>query len=512
MNISGKRSNGILMHITSLPSSYGIGDFGPEAYSFADKLAEAGCSYWQLLPLGPTGYGNSPYAARSTFAGNEMLISPEFLYRDGYLNKEDLIHPEFPEERVDFQLVDEWKKPLLKKAALNFLEKKGNTKAFKEFIKRESFWLEDYALFMVLYEKYYDARWHSLWDKKEGFRDEKTIKSLKKEKKSEIMIWYALQFLFDQQLSELRAYVNSLGIKTIGDIPIFVGADSADAWSHLELLKTDDEGHYTAVSGVPPDGFSATGQLWGNPVYDWKKHVDSDFMWWKERIKRLLKMTDVLRIDHFRGLDAYWEIPAGDKTAEFGKWKKSPGKKFFESIKREMGELPIIAEDLGYMTDGVIKLRDGNHFPGMKIATMGFSLNDKGELNTFDDFLPMNYTRDFVAYTGTHDNETTRAWFDSLSEEEKHVVREYLGCDNNEAVWALIRAVMMSNADYAIIPMQDILELGTEARMNFPSTCNDKNWAWRMKKDAFDDYRVGRFKFLVKISGRNGKSATEYYA
>ncbi|MBQ2259347.1 MAG: 4-alpha-glucanotransferase, partial [Spirochaetales bacterium] len=232
MNISGKRSNGILMHITSLPSEYGIGDFGPEAYRFADKLQEAGCNYWQLLPLGPTGYGNSPYAARSTFAGNEMLISPEFLYRDGYIEKSDLEHPEFTEDKVDFQLVEAWKLPLLKKAAENFLSKNSKKKAYREFLERESYWLEDYALFMILYEKYYDARWHSVWDKKEGFRDEKTMKALKKEKKHEIEIWYALQYLFDLQLSELRAYVNTLGIKTIGDIPIFVGADSADAWSH----------------------------------------------------------------------------------------------------------------------------------------------------------------------------------------------------------------------------------------------------------------------------------------
>lgn len=511
MNISGKRSNGILMHITSLPSEYGIGDFGPEAYRFVDKLHDSLCNYWQLLPLGPTGYGNSPYAARSTFAGNELLISPDLLYRDGYLDKEDLVHPEFPDDRVDFSLVTEWKLPLLKKAAKNFLLKNKRRKAYRQFLSNESYWLEDYALFMVLYEKYYDARWHTIWDEKEGFRDPKTMEKIKKDKKDEIEIWYALQYLFDQQLFDLRSYANGLGIKTIGDIPIFVGADSADAWSHLELLKTDDEGHYTAVSGVPPDGFSATGQLWGNPVYDWDKHIETDFAWWKERIKRLLKMTDVLRIDHFRGLDAYWEIPAGDKTAENGKWKKSPGKKFFESIKKEMGDLPIIAEDLGFMTDGVIKLRDGNNFPGMKIATMGFSLNDKGELNTFDDFLPMNYTRRFVAYTGTHDNETARAWFDGLSGDEKHHVREYLGSDDSEIVWSLIRAVMMSNADYAIFPMQDVLELGTEARMNFPSTCNEKNWAWRMKADQFDSYRIDRYKFLVRISGRLGKTAEEYY-
>lgn len=509
MNIEGTRSNGILMHITSLPSEFGIGDFGWEAYRFADNLKEAGACYWQLLPLGPTGYGNSPYAARSSFAGNELLLSPVLLAEQGYLKATDLQHPEFNRDKVEFNKVIDWKIPLLKKAAKAFLEKNRESKEFKTFILAESYWLEDYALFMVLYEKYQDARWHTLWNKKEGFRDDETLRKLKKNKKEEIEIWYALQFLFDQQLRDLKRYVNKLGIKTIGDIPIFVGADSADAWSHLDLLKHDKEGHYTDVSGVPPDGFSPTGQLWGNPVYDWKKHEESDFEWWKKRIARLLHLTDILRIDHFRGFDAYYEIPAKHKTAEKGKWKKSPGKKFFQSLKKELGVLPIIAEDLGLMTNGVIKLRDENGFPGMKIAQFGFSKDSAGFFNTFDDFLPMNYTRNFVAYTGTHDNNTTRGWYDSLSSDEKHMVREYLSTDDKEVVWSLIKAVMLSNADYAIFPMQDILELGEEARMNFPSTCNEHNWAWRMRDNAFDDYRIRRYSFLVMISGRNGKTAEE---
>ena len=509
MNISGKRSNGVLMHITSLPSEFGIGDLGWDAYRFADKLKECGANYWQILPLGPTGYGNSPYSARSAFAGNELLISPVLLAEKGYLEAKDLTHPEFPETKVDFENVIKWKLPTLKKAAKAFLKKNKKNKDFASFLSKEAYWLNDYSLFMILYEKYNDARWHTIWDRKEGFRDPSTIESVKEEKKDEIEIWQALQYLFDDQFRALKRYVNQLGIKLIGDIPIFVGADSADSWANLELLKHDDEGHYTDVSGVPPDNFSPTGQLWGNPVYDWKKHEENDFSWWKDRIKRQLELVDVLRIDHFRGFDAYYEIPAKDKTAEKGKWKKSPGKRFFESLKKEMGPLSIIAEDLGFMTEGVIKLRDSNNFPGMKIAQFGFGRDKAGFFNTFDDFLPMNYTRPFVAYTGTHDNDTTKGWYDDLSADDKHIVREYLSSDDREIVWSLIKAVMMSNADYAIFPMQDILELGKEARMNFPSTCNDKNWSWRMKRDAFDSYRIHRYSFLARISGRNGLTAEE---
>lgn len=509
MDIKGIRYSGVLMHITSLPSEFGIGDFGEGAYAFASKLKSSGAVIWQMLPLGPTGYGNSPYALRSTFAGNELLISPTKLRKEGLLSDQDLIHPPFNDRKVEFDRVIGWKMPLLKKAAIQFIESEKDKRAYRAFLDREAYWIDDYALFMALYEKYNDARWHTIWDKKEGFRDPSAIKKAKKESKELIDIYKVLQFFFQRQFEELKGYVNSLGIKIVGDIPIFVGADSADSWSHLELLKTDEEGHYTAVSGVPPDNFSPTGQLWGNPVYDWKKHEEDGFAWWKERIKRLFELTDILRIDHFRGFDAYYEIPSRDKTAENGKWKKSPGRELFKEIEREYGALPIIAEDLGFMTKSVESLRRKNHFPGMKIAMFGFSRDRAGYFDSYNDFLPMNYTRDFVAYTGTHDNDTVRHWFDALSNEDKHMVREYLSSNDEEIVWNLIRAVMMSNADYAIIPMQDILELSGDARMNYPSTCNDINWTWRMLKDEFNDYRINRYKYYVRISGRNGLTYEE---
>ncbi len=508
MNIDGKRSSGILLHITSLPSEFGIGDLGPDAYEAADDISSSGAVLWQVLPLGPTGYGNSPYAQRSAFAGNEMLLSPELLYRDGYLRKEDLLHPDFPSSKVDFQSVNEWKMPRMRRAGWNAFKGKER-EAIEEFRKRESYWIEDYALFMVLYEKYNDARWHTVWDKKEGWRDKETLERIRHDLRNEIDVYIAMQYLFSKQMSALKKHANSLGLKLIGDIPIFAGADSADTWSHLELFKTDSKGHYSAVSGVPPDNFSATGQLWGNPVYDWKKHEETDFKWWKERIKRCLEMTDILRIDHFRGFDAYYEIKASEKTAEHGVWKKAPGKAFFSSLEKEMGKIPIIAEDLGWMTQTVAALRERFNFPGMKIAQFGFSWNEDGTLNTYDDFLPHNYSRSFVAYTGTHDNDTVRGWYEKLTEAERHNIREYLASPDEDIVWALIRSVMMSNADTAIIPMQDILEKGSDARMNYPSTCNNENWTWRMESGSFNEYRISRFAFLSRISGRNGLTAEE---
>ena len=510
MDISGKRESGILLHITSLPSEYGIGDLGPEAYAVAEKIAKAGATLWQVLPLGPTGYGNSPYAQRSAFAGNELLLSPELLYQDGYLRKEDLLHPDFPSDRVDFQEVSEWKMPRMKRAAWNALQGKEKD-AIEEFRDKESYGIEDYALFMVLYEKYQDARWHSIWDKKEGWRDKETLERVRKDKKNDINVYIAMQYLFSKEISQLLTFIHSKKLKLIGDIPIFAGADSADTWSHLELFKTDSKGHYSAVSGVPPDGFSATGQLWGNPVYDWKKHEADDFKWWKERVRRCLEMTDILRIDHFRGFDAYYEIKANAPTAEHGVWKKSPGKAFFSSLEKEMGKIPIIAEDLGWITPTVTALREKFGFPGMKIAEFGFVWDDDENLSPYDDFMPHNYSRQFVAYTGTHDNDTVRGWYDKLSDKKKHSVREYLSSPDEEIVWAMIKSVMMSNADYAIFPMQDVLEKDSDARMNFPSTCNNLNWAWRMENGEFSDYRIERFSFLSRISGRNGLTAEEYW-
>lgn len=502
MNIGYKRHSGILLHITSLPSRYGIGDIGKGAYDFIGNLNATGSDLWQILPLGPTGYGNSPYSPRSSFASNELLISPDELLEDGYLEGEDLARlPSFNSGKVDFDKVINIKTPLLKKAARVFLEKNKEEEEFRAFLEREKYWIEDYALFMVLYEKYRDARWE-LWSRDERNRNQETLEKIRKEKGDDILIYLALQYLFSKQWKRLKRYANSLGIRIIGDIPIFVGKDSADVWSRKELFKRDENGHFNKVSGVPPDNFSATGQLWGNPVYDWKEHEKTDFRWWKERIKRTMEDVDILRIDHFRGFDAYYEIDSSEKTAANGVWKKSPGEKLFASMQKELGRLNIIAEDLGFITESVERLRDENGFPGMKIAHEGFIPRNDGDINALDTFLPHNYTRPFVAYTGTHDNDTTKGWFSGLRENEKKYVLEYLNCEESDVPWALMRAVMLSSADYAIFPMQDLLSLGSDARMNYPSTCNDKNWSWRMKDGDFREDVIKRMRRLNELSGR----------
>lgn len=511
MNTLQRRYCGILLHPTSLPGRYGIGDIGPEAYTFADYLSRSGVCLWQILPLGPTGFGNSPYAARSTFAGNELLISLDFLKRDGLLDANDLTAPPpFPSNRVDYSMVDAWKTPLLKKAARTFIDSMaGTSEDYHRFCDDNAFWLEDYAMFMVLYERYQDARWFSVWDRDIGERQPQAMAQLKANYGDQIEIWKVLQFFFEEQWQALRTYVNKLGIQLIGDIPIFVAPDSVDTWSHIELFKTDSEGHYSAVSGVPPDFFSATGQLWGNPVYNWDALRATGYDWWLRRIKRLFTQTGILRIDHFRGFDAYWEVPYGDKTAEHGTWVKAPGKEFFEIIRSQLGELPILAEDLGFMTDSVEELRNSNGFPGMKICQFGFNRDAASWPNPFDTFLPHNYDYNFVAYTGTHDNDTTRGWYEKLSNEDKDMVRRYLACNDHEAVWAMIRAVIASHAKYAIIPMQDILDLGSHARMNIPSTCGAHNWSWRMESSAYSIHTADRLAELIRIYARSGKNWEE---
>jgi 4-alpha-glucanotransferase len=499
------------MHPTSLPGAYGIGDMGPEAYAFADYLAESDVCLWQILPLGPTGFGNSPYAARSTFAGNELLISLDKLREDGLLEDSDLSSPPpFPCCGVDYSMVDAWKMPLLKKAARNFLATCGqHASDYDAFCMENAFWLDDYAMFMVLYERYQDARWFSVWDREIGDREPRALQDIMNRYGDQIEIRKVLQYFFERQWQELRSYVNGHGIKFIGDIPIFVAPDSVDTWSHIELFKTDEEGHYSAVSGVPPDCFSSTGQLWGNPVYDWDAIKADGYAWWIQRIKRLLSQTDILRIDHFRGFDAYWEVPYGDKTAEHGTWVKAPGKEFFTIVRKELGQLPILAEDLGFMTQSVEELRDSNGFPGMKVCQFGFSRDTASWPNPFDMFLPHNYEYNSVAYTGTHDNDTTRGWYTKLSEDDRDMVRRYLACNDHELVWAMIRAVMASHAKYAIFPMQDILDIGSEARMNVPSTCGPHNWSWRMERKDYSQQIAHRMSELVRIYARNGKSWQE---
>jgi 4-alpha-glucanotransferase len=479
---------GILLHPTSLPGPCGIGDLGIAAYKFADFLAEAKVSLWQILPLGPTGYGNSPYAARSSFAGNEYLISPELLIREGWLEsgagQTGGDSPGACAGRIDYGRVEKEKLPLLHHAAERCLDCLGNNPSlaasFEAFCAEENFWLDDYALFMALYERYRDSRWHTVWDRDLGMRKSGALEKIRRDNAKRILGWKMLQYFFFKQWNNLHNYARSKGIKIIGDIPIFVAPDSVDAWANPELFKTKSDGSYSAVSGVPPDYFSATGQLWGNPVYDWEKLKQTDYTWWKLRIKALLRQTDIFRIDHFRGFDTYWAIPAENTTAEHGVWEKGPGMDFFTSLRAEFGALPIIAEDLGFLTESVIRLRDESGFPGMKVCQFGFEDMKDGKLDSRHLFLPHNYPYHCVAYTGTHDNNTTAGWFNALGNADRKKVCEYFNCEGRDIAWAMIRAVTASHAGYAIFPMQDILGLGGDCRMNLPSTCRSENWSWRL--------------------------------
>ncbi|MDR0599777.1 MAG: 4-alpha-glucanotransferase [Treponema sp.] len=529
---SRPRYAGALLHITSLPGPYGIGDLGAEARAFADFLASAGISLWQILPLGPTGYGNSPYAARSSFAGNELLLSPELLAREGLLGEEELterrraLSGEGPggANRVDYGLVEEQKLPLLREAARRFAAlldgggtetpaNAGERAAFKAFCEREAHWLDDYALFQVLYRRYGDARWHTIWDASLARREKAALEKVREEKAAEILEWKILQYFFERQWRDLKAYANGRGIRIIGDIPIFVAPDSADSWTRIDLFKTGADGKYSVVSGVPPDYFSPTGQLWGNPVYDWEKMKAGGFSWWIDRIRRLLAQVDIFRIDHFRGFDAYWAVPAGDSTAERGTWEPGPGEEFFRVLKRELGELPVLAEDLGFLTESVKKLREGAGFPGMKVCQFGFEDMKEGRLDARHSFLPHNYDYPWAAYTGTHDNNTTAGWYAALGGADKRTVAAYFGLERagggtegelpppGEAAWAMVRSVMASHAKYAIFPLQDLLGLGAEARINTPATCGGENWSWRL--EALPPRELARrFASLVSLYGR----------
>ncbi|MDR2313890.1 MAG: 4-alpha-glucanotransferase [Spirochaetaceae bacterium] len=523
------RYAGVLLHITSLPGPYGIGDLGKEARAFADFLSAAGVSLWQILPLGPTGYGNSPYAAHSSFAGNELLLSPELLAAEGFLTNRELgelaerMEPgkavPADRRRVDYGLVRAEKLPRLKKAARRFLEARmhgrgtvtdtgraGNRErdgdGFSRFCEDQAFWLDDYALFQVLHEGYGDARWHTVWDPGLASRDPRALEKIKTERAPEILEWKALQYFFEGQWRALTEYVHALGIRVIGDVPVFVAPDGADSWIHRDLLRTGPGGKYSVVSGVPPDYFSPTGQLWGNPIYDWEKMKASGYRWWIDRIRRLLNQVDLFRIDHFRGFDEYWAVPAGNATAEAGVWEKGPGEDFFRALTKELGKLPVLAEDLGFMTEGVRRLRDSQGFPGMKVCQFGFEDINEGVLDSRHLFLPHNYGYPWAAYSGTHDNDTTAGWYQALKDPDKKTVADYFNCspEAGEVAWAMIRSIMASHAQYAIFPMQDLLGLGSEARMNTPATCGGGNWSWRLGNSKAD--LAPRFAALASLYGR----------
>lgn len=501
------RKTGVLLHITSLPSEYGVGDLGDWAYRFVDTLEKNKVSLWQILPTGPTGFGDSPYSSRSAFAGNELFISPKKLYLEGYLEIEDLWIKAAKSDRVDYGEARRVKMPMLIKAAENFLALPAKEKKeYQAFREENGWWLEDYALFQALCDKYNDSRWYFAWPKELRLRDPEALKKAAKSEKKKIDIYTVLQFFFYKQWNELKIYANEHSVELVGDIPIFVASDSADAWSNPVLLQIDEDGQQEASSGVPPDAFSATGQLWGNPLYRWEEHKKSGFDWWKKRVAACLKLCNYIRIDHFRGLEAYWEVPQGEETALNGKWVKGPGQEFFDALNAEFGDdLPIIAEDLGVITPEVEKLRDDNNLPGMKILQFAFAFDDDGNIDPENAYLPHNIGRNSVAYTGTHDNNTTAGWYSELDDRTKDYVRKYFECADHEVIWKIIRILMMSHAMWVIFPMQDILSLGSEARMNVPSTCGTSNWSWKMKEEDVASPSFAGIKYYSELYGREPK-------
>lgn len=504
------RYSGVLLHPTSFPSVHGIGDLGDEARNFLDLLADTSVGLWQILPLGPVGFGNSPYAARSAFAGNEFLISLDLLADSGYLNLADtLVPPEFAEGSIDFPRMEAYKFPLLLQAAQNFITDASPSEknAFKKFCAQQSAWLADYALYRAMVDHYDDSRWFSHWDPALTQREPSAIAHWTQEKDWEITHWKVLQYFFFQQWYAIKEYANERNIAIVGDIPIFVAPDSVDAWSNRKYLKIEEDGSLSALSGVPPDAFSETGQLWGNPVYDWEVLEDEGFSWWIQRLEHQFALTDIVRIDHFRGFEAYWEVPAGHTTAEYGTWVKAPGEALFAQLQNHFGFLPVFAEDLGVITPEVEHLRDSQGFPGMKIMQFAFTATAPGELDFDNAYLPHNYEARCVAYTGTHDNDTTRGWFDHLDEATQDVVRRYLSCSNEGVVWHLMRAIMASVAQYAIVPLQDLLELGREARMNTPGTCGEPNWCWRATAEDFGESTFSTLKALTQPFGRTAGRA-----
>jgi 4-alpha-glucanotransferase len=494
------RASGILLHPTSLPGKFGIGDLGIEAYKFVDFLAESWQQIWQILPLGPTGFGNSPYLCYSALAGNPLLISLEKLHKDELLGDRDLANlPEYPAHKVDFDLVIETKTPLLKIASDNFRAKSSPKQQdkFQKFCLRHADWLDDYALFMALKEAFAGVSWNQ-WEPEIAKREAQAITQWQERLSDAIFYHKFLQFEFFSQWMALKKYANKKGIEIFGDIPIYVAHDSADVWSHPEIFCLDEEtGEAALMAGVPPDYFSATGQLWGNPVYNWDALEKTDFKWWIKRVQGILEYVDLIRIDHFRGFEAFWAVPQGEETAIDGEWVEAPGEKFFQILDRELGQLPIVAEDLGVITPEVEALRDKFNFPGMKILQFAF---DSDRANPF---LPFNYLqRNCIVYTGTHDNDTTVGWFYARSPEEQARVVDYLGCVCPEGIhWSLIRLALSSVSDRAIFPLQDIFGWGSETKMNMPGTA-EGNWQWRYQVDDLRKDLSDRLKHLTYLYGR----------
>lgn len=505
------RASGILLHPTSLPGEFGIGDLGPQAYSFINFLEGAGQTYWQILPLGPTGYGDSPYQCFSAFAGSTLLVSPEALVEDGFLTHGQIAdRPKFPDGKVDFGGAYEWKNEILSLAfeGLQHFTNVGLRGKFGTFVQENNWWLDDYSLYRAVKASQDQRPWYE-WPTPLKLRDKAALAAISEDLFEEILAQKFYQFLFFRQWSLLKEYANKHRIKIIGDIPIFVALDSTDVWCNQDKFKLNPDGTPRVVAGVPPDYFSVTGQLWGNPIYDWDAMRKDNFHWWIARVAFTLRTVDVVRVDHFRGFAAAWEVPGADKTAENGRWVDVPGKELFATLRQHLGPLPVIAEDLGVITPDVEELRDGYGFPGMKILQFAFG----GDAKNHD--LPHNYIRNCVAYTGTHDNDTTVGWW--LSQAGKGSTRDaaeisrehnfclkYLNIDGTDIQWDFIRAVWASVAHTAIAPLQDVLGVGTEGRMNLPATTAG-NWLWRYTEGGLTEEIIERLKELTEVYGRDGK-------
>ncbi len=498
------RESGVLMPIFSLASRFGIGCFSKEAFEFVDFLEKSGQGYWQVLPLGPTGYGNSPYQPLSAFAGNPYFISPEKLIEEGLLSWDDVNCMDFGsnQECVDYGKLYENRYTVLKKAYDNFLEK-GDKKELEKYFKENAYWLEDYALYLVIKELQGGKSWTD-WDKELRSRDKKVIDDIKKTNKKEMEFIYFQQFKFDEQWKALLEYAHKHNVKIIGDLPFYVAMDSADSWSHPEVFEMDKDFEPKSVAGCPPDAFSPTGQLWGNPIYDWDALKKDGYLWWIKRIERNYQWFDVIRIDHFHGFSEYYEIPFGDETAKNGKMKKGPGMDLFNALKKSLGELDMIAEDLGNTTEENVKLLKDSGFPGMKVLQYGFTSWDSCYVNH-------RHEKNSVVYTGTHDNTPTFAWVQEINEGERSFTRRYINSMNTDYgafVWDIIREAYRSVADLCIIPLQDYLCKGKEARINTPGTA-EGNWQWRLTPNYLSEDLARSIRLLSETYSRLPKASEE---
>ena len=507
-DMSGKRSCGILMHITSLPTKHGIGTLGEDAYKFVDFLSKAGQKYWQILPVGPTGYGDSPYQCYSAFAGNPLLIDLDMLIDEDLLseNDPDLMVLDKKNDFSDYAQLFSFKNVILQKAALKFFSSasREDKAAFKKFCRKNSFWLDDYALFMSLKYHFKQVMWTE-WDDDIRLRKPAAMEKYSAELDTMIKYWKFVQFKFFRQYKALKKYANKKGIKIYGDMPIYVSMDSADVWASPDMFMLDEDNRPIKVAGCPPDPFAPTGQLWGNPLYDWEKMDKDGYEWWISRVKYSSKLYDLTRIDHFRGFESFYAIPAEDETAENGEWLKGPSLKLFDAVKAALGDVALVAEDLGFLTDDVHIMLKKTGYPGMNVLEFAFD-----EERHDSSYLPHNYNKNSVVYIGTHDNQTAAGWYASQTEKNKKYIRKYINAGKKDsAVWELIRTAYASTAELAVIQMQDFLELGDEARMNIPSTIGGGNWAWRLKGGECTDKLAKKIRKLSKLYFRYSEPEKE---